>query len=70
MGKVTYVTATLPYIILTALLVRGLLLPGSLDGIKYYIIPEWKLLLQPRVGVSNNIDIHHIMCVKCKQNIK
>ena len=43
-GKVVYVTATLPYFILTAILVKGVNLPGSLDGIKYFIIPDWERL--------------------------
>ena len=52
MGKVAYVTATVPYILLTILLVRGVLLPGAMDGIKYYLIPDWKKLLNLKVGIS------------------
>lgn len=39
-GKVVYVTATFPYIVLTILLVRNALLPGAGDGINYYIVPQ------------------------------
>nr|CAD7579259.1 unnamed protein product [Timema californicum] len=39
-GKVVWVTATLPYVVLTILLVRGLMLPGALTGISYYLKPE------------------------------
>lgn len=42
-------TATFPYVVLVILLIRGVLLPGALDGIKYYIIPEWKKLSSPKV---------------------
>jgi len=45
-GKVVYVTATLPYCFLIALLIRGSLLPGSLDGVKFYIYPDFSRLLQ------------------------
>ena len=48
-GKVVYVTVTLPYLLLTILLIRGVTLPGSLQGIKYYIIPEWSKLLEFKV---------------------
>ncbi len=48
-GKVVYVTATVPYLFLTILLIRGVTLPGSLEGVKYFIIPDFKLLLQFKV---------------------
>ncbi|CAG9805042.1 unnamed protein product [Chironomus riparius] len=48
-GKVVYFTATFPYVILTALLVRALTLPGSYDGIVFYITPVWDKLLSPSV---------------------
>lgn len=48
-GKVVYVTATVPYIILTILLVRGLLLPGAMDGIRFYVTPDFKRLLEFKV---------------------
>ncbi|KAJ8981917.1 hypothetical protein NQ317_008822 [Molorchus minor] len=39
-GKVVWVTATMPYVVLTILLIRGLMLPGALSGISYYLQPE------------------------------
>ncbi|XP_033731481.1 sodium- and chloride-dependent glycine transporter 1-like, partial [Pecten maximus] len=45
-GKVMYVMTTIPYVFLTALLVRGLTLPGSLQGLKYYMVPRWEELLK------------------------
>ncbi|XP_048258777.1 sodium- and chloride-dependent glycine transporter 2-like [Haliotis rufescens] len=48
-GKVVYVAATVPYLILIALLVRGLLLPGAVEGIKFYAIPQWTKLLDAKV---------------------
>jgi len=49
-GKVVYVTATVPYLFLTILLIRGATLPGSLQGIKFYIIPDWNKLLEFQVS--------------------
>lgn len=36
LGKVSYVTATVPYLIITALIVRGALLEGSGEGNQTY----------------------------------
>lgn len=49
-GKVVYLTATAPYVLLTLLLVRGLLLPGAVDGIMFYIYPDFKQLLKFKVS--------------------
>lgn len=48
-GKVVYFTATFPYAILTALLIRALTMEGSTDGILYFISPKWDLLQSPNV---------------------
>ena len=34
-------TALFPYVILLILLVRAATLPGFLDGVAYYITPQW-----------------------------
>lgn len=51
-GKVVYFTATFPYVILLILLVRGCLLDGAIDGVKYFIIPDWNKLLELEVWVA------------------
>ncbi|XP_052760756.1 sodium- and chloride-dependent glycine transporter 2-like isoform X2 [Mya arenaria] len=45
-GKVMYVAATVPYLLLLVLLVRGATLPGALDGVMYYAVPKWEYLLK------------------------
>jgi len=43
-GKVVYFTATFPYVILLILLVQGLCLEGSIQGITYLFVPDWSKL--------------------------
>ncbi|KAI8507505.1 Sodium-dependent serotonin transporter [Branchiostoma belcheri] len=48
-GKVVWVTATLPYILLLILMVRGVTLPGARRGILYFLTPKWETLASPSV---------------------
>ncbi|XP_016956852.1 sodium-dependent nutrient amino acid transporter 1 isoform X1 [Drosophila biarmipes] len=48
-GKASYFLALFPYVIMGVLLVRAVTLPGSLDGIYYFIKPQWGKILDPKV---------------------
>ncbi|KAG9351718.1 hypothetical protein JZ751_022969 [Albula glossodonta] len=51
-GKVVYFTAIFPYVMLLVLLVRGLTLPGALDGIGFYLYPDPSHLADPQVWME------------------
>lgn len=65
MGKVVYFTATFPYFILTALLIRALTLEGSIDGIWFYITPEWEKLASPDVWGDASSQIFYSFGLAC-----
>ncbi|XP_021377302.1 sodium- and chloride-dependent glycine transporter 1-like isoform X1 [Mizuhopecten yessoensis] len=56
-GKAVYFTAFFPYIVLLILLVRSLTLDGSVDGIIYYLTPQWDKLLSARVWGDAAVQI-------------
>ncbi|MBN1782599.1 sodium-dependent transporter [bacterium] len=43
-SRVVLITVPLPMILLAVLLVRGLTLPGAMDGIRYYLTPDFSKL--------------------------
>jgi len=48
-GKVVYFTALFPYVVLVIFLIRGLTLPGSEDGVRFFITPVWSKLKEASV---------------------
>ncbi|XP_057188990.1 sodium- and chloride-dependent GABA transporter 2-like [Triplophysa rosa] len=56
-GKVVYFTATFPYVMLLVLLIRGLTLPGALQGIMFYLYPEPSRLTDPQVWMEAGTQI-------------
>ena len=53
-GKVVFFTATFPYVLLIGFLVRGCTLPGAIDGIRFFIEPQWEKMLDSKVRLSYN----------------
>ncbi|CAD7690760.1 unnamed protein product [Nyctereutes procyonoides] len=51
-GKVVWITATMPYVVLFALLLRGITLPGAVDGIRAYLSVDFHRLCESSVWID------------------
>lgn len=46
-GKIVWLTVPLPFLMLIVLAIRGLTLEGAMDGLVYYLDPDWSQLAKP-----------------------
>ncbi|XP_005105728.1 sodium- and chloride-dependent betaine transporter isoform X2 [Aplysia californica] len=59
LGKVVYVTALLPYALLTIFLIRGCMLPGAVDGIIFYVKPDFEKLKSFTVWIEACVQVFY-----------
>ncbi|KAF3833652.1 hypothetical protein F7725_024856 [Dissostichus mawsoni] len=58
-GKAVYITSTLPYLVLTIFLIRGLTLKGSIEGIKFLFIPDVDELMNPSTWLDAGAQVFY-----------
>ncbi|OIO80848.1 sodium-dependent transporter [Candidatus Pacearchaeota archaeon CG1_02_32_132] len=51
-GKVVAITVPLPIVLLAILLIRGITLPGALDGMMAFIRPDFGALMNPEIWLA------------------
>ena len=51
-SKVVNFTVVLPWLLLIVFVIRGVTLPGSMEGLKYYLTPHFNKLLDLRVWLA------------------
>ncbi|XP_029104332.1 sodium-dependent neutral amino acid transporter B(0)AT1-like [Scleropages formosus] len=58
-GKAVYVTSTLPYVVLTIFLIRGLTLKGSFTGIKFLFTPNVTEIANPATWLDAGAQVFY-----------
>ncbi|KAB7496559.1 Sodium- and chloride-dependent glycine transporter 2, partial [Armadillidium nasatum] len=56
-GKMTRVTATLPFILITAFVARAVTLPGAYSGLQYLFTPDWSVLRSGEVWANAAVQV-------------
>lgn len=51
-GKVVMLTVPLPVILIFILFIRGITLPGAIEGLAYYLTPDFSKLLDPDIWLA------------------
>ena len=52
LSKIVFYTVITPWVILVIMVIRGLTLPGAIEGLKFYLTPNFSVLLNPRVWLA------------------
>ena len=67
-GKVVYVTATFPYLVLLILVIFGATLDGASFGVEFYLKPDWSRLSDGNIWSDAAAQIFFSLRVKNKKN--
>ena len=51
-GKVVYATVLIPWFLLLIFVIRGITLPGAVEGLKFYLTPDFHKLLSPQIWLE------------------
>lgn len=51
-SKVVVWTATIPFVILFLLIIRAITLDGSMEGLQLFFLPQWNMLMDPKLWLA------------------
>lgn len=52
LSKIVFYTVITPWVILVIMVIRGLTLPGAIEGLKFYLTPNFSMLLDGKVWLA------------------
>ncbi|MEE9555463.1 MAG: sodium-dependent transporter [candidate division Zixibacteria bacterium] len=62
-SKVVYFTVLVPWLLLIVFVIRGITLPGAMDGLAYYLTPDFSKLLNLKVWMAAYTQIFFSLSV-------
>lgn len=62
-GKASYFLAVFPYIVMIILFVRSATLEGAMDGMLYFIRPQWSKMLEAKVWYAAVTQVFYSLAV-------
>lgn len=62
-GKAAYFLAVFPYIVLIVLLVRAATLEGALNGMLYFITPDWTKIFEAKIWYAAVTQVFYALGV-------
>ena len=67
-GKVVYFTALFPYVMIFALVIRGITLPGALNGLLFYVKPDFYKLADSEIWMDAGTQVFYsyAICFGCQ----
>ena len=60
-SQVVYFTATVPYLLLFVFLWRAVTLPGAMEGIIYFLTPQWDKMWDAKVTALRKVSFFHMV---------
>ncbi|QSZ67781.1 sodium-dependent transporter [Methanofollis aquaemaris] len=61
--KMVWVTVVVPWLLIIIFVLRGITLPGAMDGLAYYLTPDFSALLDPGVWIAAYGQVFYSMSI-------